>query len=137
MSAEGVHETGGLLLRTPLPPPTTHTYMHTPLTRVGLQRHRVKAGDGGQLLREVAEHLLVALRLLQRGKGVHVRQLGPGDGDHFRGGVQLHGAALGGLVRVWVCGGVRLRRLREARAVGARVQRQRPLPPPPRRAPHP
>ena len=36
---------------------------------------------------------LVARQLVSRGKRVHARKLGPGDGDHLAGRIELHGAA--------------------------------------------
>ena len=59
---------------------------------VGLQAHARIAGDAGQPLAQLVVQQLVAGALLQRGKGVHVGELGPGDGDHLAGGVELHGA---------------------------------------------
>mmetsp|Transcript_30563 Transcript_30563/g.85618 ORF Transcript_30563/g.85618 Transcript_30563/m.85618 type:complete len:299 (-) Transcript_30563:1347-2243(-) len=60
--------------------------------RVGLQRAVVEPGDVHEHVRQLGEHLLVALHLVHRGVRVDVGELGPGDGDHLRRGVQLHGA---------------------------------------------
>ncbi|CAG9942264.1 unnamed protein product [Clonostachys rosea f. rosea IK726] len=60
--------------------------------RVGLQADLVEAGDGGQVLLEGGEHGLVAGSLLNRGEGVDVGESGVRDGEHFSGGVELHGA---------------------------------------------
>ncbi|MCY1215383.1 hypothetical protein D9M72_272260 [compost metagenome] len=61
-------------------------------TGVGLQGHGVIAGGLTQHGFQLAGQLQVALGLLGRGEGVQGAELGPGDGDHFAGGVQLHGA---------------------------------------------
>lgn len=42
------------------------------------------------------KHLLVASSLVKGHKGMQVSQLRPADGNHFSGGVQLHGAATQG-----------------------------------------
>jgi hypothetical protein len=47
------------------------------------------------LPKEPGPHL-VALGLVEGGEGVDVGELGPGDGDHLGGGVQLHGAGAEG-----------------------------------------
>ena len=60
--------------------------------RVGLQRDRVVAGDRTQLLLEMREHFAIAGRLAFGSKRMQVAELGPGDRDHFGGGVELHGA---------------------------------------------
>ena len=59
---------------------------------VGLQRHRVIAGDLGEPGLQVRDHDEVALDIRGRGEGVDVRELGPGDRRHLGGGGQLHGA---------------------------------------------
>mmetsp|Transcript_126480 Transcript_126480/g.219147 ORF Transcript_126480/g.219147 Transcript_126480/m.219147 type:complete len:549 (+) Transcript_126480:1398-3044(+) len=59
---------------------------------IGLQADGVKPGDDLQLLLQAGKHLLVARRLLDGDEGVQVAELGPGDGEHLAGGVQLHGA---------------------------------------------
>lgn len=61
-------------------------------TRVGLERDIIETGDLGQVATELLEHDLVALGLVIGSEGVDVAELGPGDGDHLGGGVQLHGA---------------------------------------------
>ncbi|VUC29849.1 unnamed protein product [Clonostachys rosea] len=60
--------------------------------RVGLQADLVEAGDGGQVLLQGDEHGLVAGGLLDRSEGVDVGEARVGDGEHFGGGVELHGA---------------------------------------------
>ena len=57
-----------------------------------LEAHLLEAGDGGEHLIEVVDDLQVALGVLAGRVGVHVGELGPGDGDHRGGAVQLHGA---------------------------------------------
>ena len=59
---------------------------------VGLQRDGGEAGDLGEPGLEIAEHLLVALGLLGGGEGMDLAELGPGDGDHLAGRVELHRA---------------------------------------------
>ena len=60
--------------------------------RVGLQRHRVEAGDGPQQRFELRDDLPVAVRLRRGRVGMDVPELGPGHRFHLRRGVQLHGA---------------------------------------------
>ncbi len=60
--------------------------------RVGLQRHRVEAGDGPQQRLELRDDLPVAARLRRGHVGMDVPELGPGHRFHLRRGVQLHGA---------------------------------------------
>ena len=50
---------------------------------VGLQQDRVIAGDLAQFLLQILEHSVVPGGLLLRRKGMHVAELGPGDGQHF------------------------------------------------------
>ncbi len=59
---------------------------------IGLQRHGVEAGDLRQHLLQLLEELLVALRLFEGGEGMQHGEAAPGDGDHLRRGVELHGA---------------------------------------------
>ncbi len=59
---------------------------------VGLQRNRIEAGDLHQHGLELLEQLLIALRLLQRRKRMHVREAAPGYRDHLGRRVQLHRA---------------------------------------------
>ncbi|CAI6084484.1 unnamed protein product [Clonostachys chloroleuca] len=59
---------------------------------VGLQADLVEAGDGRQVLLEGGEHGLVARSLLNGGERVDVGESGVRDGEHFGGGVELHGA---------------------------------------------
>ncbi len=61
-------------------------------TGIGLQRHRIKTRDLRQHLLKLFEELLIALSLFQRCKGMQQREVPPGDGDHFAGGIQFHGA---------------------------------------------
>jgi hypothetical protein len=62
--------------------------------RAGVRLHAdgVEAGDRLELPFEAGDQFEVALRLVERGEGVHLRELGPGDGNHLGGGVELHGA---------------------------------------------
>ncbi|CAM4411085.1 hypothetical protein PARU111607_17590 [Palleronia rufa] len=60
--------------------------------RVRLHRHGVIAGDRAEPLRQVADQLRVARRLVGRGERMDIGELGPGYGGHFGGRVQLHGA---------------------------------------------
>ena len=49
----------------------------------------------GGLAQPLAQLLIkqgVALELISRSKGVHVGKLGPGNGNHLAGGIELHGA---------------------------------------------
>ena len=59
---------------------------------VGLQAHGVVAGAGDEHLFELVDQLAVALGLPGGSEGVDVGALGPGDGEHLGGGVELHGA---------------------------------------------
>ena len=59
---------------------------------VGLEGDGVVAGGFCQHGFEFVEHFAVAFGLFERGEGVDVAELAPGDGHHFAGGVQLHGA---------------------------------------------
>ena len=59
---------------------------------VGLQRDGIEARDVNEPLAELLQHGLVPRHLVQRHKGVDVVDLGPRDGDHLGGGVELHGA---------------------------------------------
>jgi glycine dehydrogenase (decarboxylating) len=60
---------------------------------VRLERHRGEPGDLRQRAREVAEQLLIPLRLLHRGERMEPRELRPRDREHLRRGVELHRAA--------------------------------------------
>ena len=60
--------------------------------RVGLNGHRGVAGDLRQPGFELLDQLVPALRLVLRGQRVDVGELGPGNGLHLRGRVELHGA---------------------------------------------
>ena len=59
---------------------------------VGLQRHRVKAGDRAELRLQFREQAAIAARMPGGREGVDVGKTRPGDRDHLRRGVQLHGA---------------------------------------------
>ena len=59
---------------------------------VGLQRHRVVAGDLAQRALEVVEQLAVARGLLLGHERVHGRELRPRDRHHLGGAVELHRA---------------------------------------------
>ena len=61
-------------------------------TGVRLQAHRVVAGDLAQRGLELGDHPPVPGGLIVGCEGMHVRELGPGDRFHLRGGVELHGA---------------------------------------------
>ena len=63
---------------------------------VGLEGDGVEAGDFGEPGFEFGEELLVAGGLIGGGEGVDFAELGPGDGDHFRGFVEFHGAGAEG-----------------------------------------
>ena len=63
---------------------------------VGLERHGVVAGDLGQPALEALDQLAVAAGLVERGERVQGAELGPGDGRHLGGGVELHRAAAEG-----------------------------------------
>ena len=60
---------------------------------VGLQADARVTGGLTQPGAQQGVQLLVAQQLVGRREGVHVGKLGPGDGDHLAGGVELHGAA--------------------------------------------
>src|SRR3546814_7365253 len=60
--------------------------------RIGLQADRIVAGNFAQGSRQTIDKFFVALALHSRGKWMHIAELGPGDGDHLGGGIQLHGA---------------------------------------------
>ena len=60
---------------------------------VGLQADAGITRGLGQPGAQLVVHGPVAGELVARRKGMHVRKLGPGDGDHLAGGVELHGAA--------------------------------------------
>ncbi|CUH41249.1 hypothetical protein RUM4293_00117 [Ruegeria atlantica] len=60
--------------------------------RVGLLADRVIAGDLAQLVVQIINHLMIALRLIFGAERVQIAELGPGDRDHLDRGVQLHGA---------------------------------------------
>mmetsp|Transcript_2617 Transcript_2617/g.7893 ORF Transcript_2617/g.7893 Transcript_2617/m.7893 type:complete len:987 (-) Transcript_2617:315-3275(-) len=59
---------------------------------IGLQGDGIKAGDGGKLSGKVLEHLLVSLGLIKWHVRMEVGELGPSDGEHLRGGIELHRA---------------------------------------------
>ncbi|MNM39129.1 hypothetical protein D3C81_499000 [compost metagenome] len=59
---------------------------------VRLQRDGGVARQRAQHFFQLRDHFAVADRLRIRRERVDVRELGPGHGDHFRRGVQLHGA---------------------------------------------
>ena len=59
---------------------------------VGLERNGVVAGGFCQHGFEFVKHFAVAFGLFERGEGVDVAELAPGDGHHFAGGVQFHRA---------------------------------------------
>jgi hypothetical protein len=59
---------------------------------VGLEGDGGEAGDLGEPGFEVGEELRVALGLVGGGEGVELTELGPGDGEHLAGGVELHRA---------------------------------------------
>jgi len=73
-------------------PNAAKTSVLTVGTAVGLEGDAIKASDLAEVPLELVEEGLVALGLLQGDEGVHVGELGPSDGDHLGGGVQLHGA---------------------------------------------
>ena len=60
---------------------------------IGLQADAFVARGLAQPVPQLLVQLGIALELISRGKGVHMGKLGPGDGDHLAGGVELHGAA--------------------------------------------
>ena len=59
---------------------------------IGLQRDRVIACDVAQPLFQPLEQRVIALRLLARRERVQACEGRPGQRDHLRGGVELHGA---------------------------------------------
>ena len=59
---------------------------------VGLHRERVIAGDPAQLPLQVLHHLGIPGGLMGRGVRVERAELGPGQGHHLGGGVELHRA---------------------------------------------
>ena len=59
---------------------------------VGLEGDGGKAGDFGEPGFKLAEERGVAGGLFAGREGVQAPELGPGHGEHFRGGVELHGA---------------------------------------------
>ncbi|MCY1217590.1 hypothetical protein D9M72_295080 [compost metagenome] len=61
--------------------------------RVGLQADARVAGRFAQPGAQLRVELGVALQLVGGREGVDVGELGPGDGDHLAGRVELHGAA--------------------------------------------
>ena len=60
--------------------------------RVRLHAKCVIAGQFHQPLGELTDHLMVAFRLINRAERVQFSKFRPGNWDHFRRGVQLHGA---------------------------------------------
>ena len=61
-------------------------------TRVGLQADACIACGLAQPLAQLFIEQGVAFELIGRCKGVHVGKLGPRDGNHLAGGIELHGA---------------------------------------------
>ena len=61
--------------------------------RVRLHGDRVETGDGLEIVFQAGDHLQIAADLIAGGERVQVAKLGPGDGDHLAGRVQLHRAA--------------------------------------------
>ena len=59
---------------------------------IRLQRDRVIAGDVAQPLLEPREQRVIALGLLGGRERMQVAELRPGQRDHFRGRIELHGA---------------------------------------------
>ena len=59
---------------------------------IGLQADTGVARGLAQPLAQLGVQQRVALQLVGRGKRVHVGKLGPGDGNHLAGGIELHGA---------------------------------------------
>ena len=59
---------------------------------VGLQRNAGEAGDFRQPVFQLLKKHLVAARLFQRRERMNLRELRPGNREHFRRGVQLHRA---------------------------------------------
>ena len=59
---------------------------------IRLQRDRVIAGDVAQPLFQPREQRVIARRLLARRERMQVAEFRPGQRDHLRGGVELHGA---------------------------------------------
>ncbi|MNE25737.1 hypothetical protein D3C80_1190740 [compost metagenome] len=62
--------------------------------RAGIRLHGegVITRDRAQLFGKIVDHLLVAKRLIGRYEGMDVGKFRPGDRQHFRRGVQFHGA---------------------------------------------
>ena len=61
--------------------------------RVGLQADALVARRLAQPVAQLLVQQLVTCQLVGWGKGVHASKLGPGDGNHLAGRVELHGAA--------------------------------------------
>ncbi|EHK82903.1 putative metal-dependent RNase [Rhodococcus pyridinivorans AK37] len=59
---------------------------------VGLQAHGVVSRHRGEPAFEVGDEAADPRRLIRRSEGVQTRELGPGDGFHLGGGVELHRA---------------------------------------------
>ena len=59
---------------------------------IGLQKNGVIAGNLAQLLLQIAEHGVIARSLFGWRKGMNSAEFRPGDGNHFRRGVELHSA---------------------------------------------
>ena len=59
---------------------------------VWLKRNGVEPRNFCQVFGQLVHQLVVSLRLIAGHKGVYVAELLPGDGEHFGGGVELHGA---------------------------------------------
>ncbi len=61
-------------------------------TGVGLERYRIVASAGHQHFFQRREQFRIALGLIGWCERMQVSELRPGNRDHFRSGVQLHGA---------------------------------------------
>ncbi|KAF1060951.1 MAG: hypothetical protein GAK45_02373 [Pseudomonas citronellolis] len=59
---------------------------------VGLHADGIETGDRAQPALQLVDHRLVALHLCSRCKGMQQGKARPGDGNHFAGGVEFHGA---------------------------------------------
>ena len=59
---------------------------------VGLQGHARKTRDFGEVLFQFLKHGPGATRLVGRTERVQLCKCSPGDGDQFRGRIELHGA---------------------------------------------
>ena len=61
-------------------------------SRVWLERHGVEAGDDTEVVLELLDQLLVAVRLLERSERVDRPKAGHRERNHGRGRVELHRA---------------------------------------------